>query len=218
VNLKRKDFALFIFWMLILCSVLALVSISLTSVYNIESDIAIIPVQVIIALFTALLAGVFTIVGVDRSLKKQNESSFVKEFPLKIFYLEQLINSLEEIKSKLTLEKGQFLVLEENFLQSLFTISTEIDGYIYFQVRKAHETFSRKIRGMFHDEGQKLLSRDNWGQWVEVEEKEIEIEKSINELNEIINDLIRTSKSYHEDFVNHYNNNVAGSIYKRINS
>jgi hypothetical protein len=107
-----------------------------------SKEVSQIPIQVLITLLGAGLAGVFTIIGVDRTLQKQNKTVFISEFPNKIYLLDELIEGLSELNEKISVKNAPFLDLERNAIKGLYDYGTGIDGFVYFELRRANDKFS----------------------------------------------------------------------------
>ena len=67
-----------------------------------DNDIAKIPVEVMMAILSAALAGAFTILGVEKTLREQNKDKFISEFPIKIFHLDHLLEEITLLKDEIT--------------------------------------------------------------------------------------------------------------------
>lgn len=180
-----------------------------------DDEIAKIPVEVLITLASALLAGGFTILAVDRTLNKQTKNEFVQKFPMKIYYIDELIKNLKGLREDLNPNAPLLITKKEN-LSGLFQLSTEIDGYVYFRVRESYVIFSEIINDMYY--GGKSCFEFNYGsqQWEIVEDKEELMLEQIRTLKEITKNLLNICEAYRDDFIQYYNKNVDKEIYKKI--
>ncbi|MFS0783567.1 hypothetical protein [Bacillus sp. 1P06AnD] len=183
-----------------------------------KEDLADIPINVLIALLTALLGGIFALISVEKSADKQNITNFIKEFPFKIMQLDHLISNLNTLSSVIKPDRIVSLQLESNKLESLLDTTINIDGYIYFKVRMTNIRYKEIFYLLYDNPEVKLIERDAWGVWHEVEGKRAEILEHLAELEELINSLLIELRSYRKSFIDYYNQNIDKRIYKKIDS
>ncbi|MGD6897123.1 hypothetical protein [Bacillus infantis] len=211
-----KSFLGVYFALSLFCIALIVLYYQLRIKMNFESQLAQIPIDVLTTLLAASLAGAFTLLGVEKTFDEQNKKDFVKDFPLKIYHLDNILKELLDLKNVTKDINVPLLVTKKSFLESLLTDATAVDGYIYFEIRKAHISFSSKIDQMYYS-SEKLCSIDNYGQW-EIDSGHGEAyQQSLNEANKIIVNLENVIKEYREDFIKHYDKNLNKAIYKKIN-
>jgi hypothetical protein len=196
---------------------LVIVAVSMKTLPYIDENTAQIPVNVLVTFLGATLAGAFTLMGVDKTFEEQKKATFTQEFPSKILYLDKLLEEIYLLKTKLTKVNSPFLVLDENYLQGLFEISTDIDGYIYFKMREAHLNFSEIIHEMFYDVTNTIFTQNTYGERILMENKDEILNNKLLEMNDILDEIYNISKQYRDEFINFYNKSIDGSIYKKVN-
>jgi hypothetical protein len=214
---SKKDFFSFYFALIIFIIALMVIVASVKSLLP-DNDIAMIPKEVMMAILSAALAGVFTIIGVEKTLGDQNKSKFISEFPFKISHLDNMLEEIESLKKELYFKNAPFLILKGNYIQSLISTSTQVDGYIYFQTREAHIKFSSIIKEMFDLRKSKLFNRSIHGEYSINYEKKEEIQAKIDQLMGLVEGYERLVSEYREDFIINYDKNLTGTklIFKKI--
>lgn len=211
VNLKM--ISLFALIMLFIASLVTGAHASLS--FFEDKEIAMLPVQVILTLLSALLAGGFTLAGVQTTFKQQDKKDFTKEFPLKIYHLDSILEQLAELKGVTSKTNVPLLITKRDYIESLFKSATEVDGYIYFKIREAHIGFSSIIDQMYL-EPEKLCNKDEWGVWLIEQGNEEEYQIKLLAANKIVVDLENLVGDYRSKFIGHYNEVIDSSIYKKL--
>lgn len=213
---KKKDLLLIILLVFLIIVALVVIHVSMMNTFPKYKEIATIPGNVILTIFASSLGGAFTLLGVEKTFKEQGKIEFVKQFPTKVYYLDELIKELQEFKDKVILSNSQFLIQNQNKIASLFNLATDIDGYIYFEARKAHIEFSKIIDEMFNDVNERIFVQNEYGEHKMIKGKESENELRIETIQSIVQQLIVKCDSYRNSFIEHYNKNIDQDIYHSI--
>jgi adenylate kinase family enzyme len=191
-------------------------TMAIKSLFGLSDELANAVANLIGSIIVGIIAGAFTLMGVNQTFTKQVELQFINDFPSKIKNLDEILEKLNEFNKRINKDNSRSLHSDENFISSLFDLGTQVDGATYFRLRQTHLAIQRIINEMFRSEN-KLFSYDKYGQWCLIEGKEKDVEKYLTELKQHTQELINYLENLRETFIQHYNEKIKNSsIYKSV--
>jgi phosphotransferase system glucose/maltose/N-acetylglucosamine-specific IIC component len=193
-----------------------MITMAIKSLFGLSDELANAVANLIGSIIVGIIAGAFTLTGVDQTFTKQVELQFINDFPSKIKKLDEILEKLNQFNERISKDNIRSLHSDENFISSLFDLGTQVDGATYFRLRQTHLAVQPIINEMFRGEN-KLFSHDRYGQWRLIEGKEKDVEKYLTELKQHTQELINYVENLRATFIQHYNEKIKNSsIYKSV--
>lgn len=174
----------------------------------------------IIGFAGSVLGGIFTMWGVNKTLKKQNEEKFRETFVLKIRNLDAIIeklNKFDEAKEDkykryfdnfYDFNKKENVENHDSIFLDLIKLSVEVDGKVYKEIKHLEEFYLTKFKSAKENSEIILLGHEDIGRpVVDLTEKAKRMIKSIEEgFHKNIRGTLSTIKIHKEKLEREYFN------------